>query len=1276
MVDILSIGSGAVNAYRQALSTTSNNIANVNTPGYSRRELKIAESYPVEQGVFSFGSGAQAEAVGRAYDEFIERALRDATSELEVNEPVIEYTNRIVDIMGTQSISLANAMDEFFNAAEQLSTDPKSGPLRTEFLNTAEVVAARFQDISLQVDSIARESELAFRQSVEELNALSEQLLKVNQQLNRKTSILDQPPSMLDQRDAILREMSALVKLGVTELPSGQVKVNLGGPGRGFEIVTPSESKEVSVISSDKTGGTDLRLILDPYGARRPLPSAPGGTIGGAMVFRGEVLRPVRVGIDHLASTFAAEANQVHRSGLDAEGDFGGDLFRTSTSFIATLDTANGEVSAAASVTDPAIAPTEALEFIYRESTQSWDVLNLLTRERLGAISSGEGQSFMGMSIALTGEPENGDVVIFHTEDRPARTFEVLIKDIDRVAAAATMRQIPDTGNTSGAEASLALVPDEEQPKGFQYGYALSNEGATETRQDVTIKADGLRPAVQLARGTLGAQVLFDIQTDSDQQIQVLTREGVHVAGTASLSQAEANALMSLDGGFGEGSYSTTYLNQTGDAAYLDTTVKFGVSSSAETVTNPAVEPDTGLITQVTSITPAAILSKQVAATENTSGVSQTLVAAGALNYSNTYYDPDDAAADADGYVEQSIAFGALDLASGETLSAAKMADYLNDEFKALTANNVIARAYNDVLSEEIDPTKTLTIGSGGIAPVTINYAVNATVGEMIQAINAESGQTNVRAVWVGESGIALTNTTGHEGENIVLGLAGGGSGVTSLGLVSGNYEGTYQISAAGEEVVSDIFQTTSQTLNNGATFDLTVTRLDDSGAQVSANMVTLAAGNDTPHGIVSAINEVVSNVFAAALDPINGDPINNGATFDLTVTRSDGSANTVTIAPGSDTPQGIVDAINHATDGIPDVTATLLPDGSGGYRISLRDTSGVGDGLFTVTSDITGYPDSINPDTDLGFNDPANAAGKSIPGITAALLVDESGGYRITLRDTTGVGNNFTISSTITDYYDEDYQGNPVLDTDLGFNDLANRDTGLNKPIEMSLTLSGSGIPADLGRMALDTGVLIDGPAADDLAIFVTGSGTVDATLKADARPESIPPALPAAPFRVDFESDSVYTITDTATDTVVARRIYTAGAEIDYQGIRVQFTNVPKSGDQYTIEANTDGLGSNENMLRMIELGRAPLISGQTFSSAYRDLVTGAGSRAQLAELGKEAMLVVRDQAQESREAAVGVNLDEEAANLIRFQQAYQAAAQVIQMSQRLFDTLLQAG
>ena len=97
---------------------------------------------------------------------------------------------------------------------------------------------------------------------------------------------------------------------------------------------------------------------------------------------------------------------------------------------------------------------------------------------------------------------------------------------------------------------------------------------------------------------------------------------------------------------------------------------------------------------------------------------------------------------------------------------------------------------------------------------------------------------------------------------------------------------------------------------------------------------------------------------------------------------------------------------------------------------------------------------------------------------------------------------------------------------------------------------------------------------------------------------------------------------------------------------------------------------------MLDLIQLSKEPLISGQTFTAAYRDLVAGTGSRAHFAELSRDAMTVVYDQAEASREAAVGVNLDKEAADLIRFQQAYQAAAQVIQVYQRMFDTLIQLG
>ena len=1139
MVDILAIGSGAVNAYRQALSTTSNNIANTNTPGYTRRSLSVSESFPVQEGIFSFGTGAQATSVGRAYDEFIERSLRDSTSDLKVNEPVIEFANRIVDLIATETGSLANAMDDFFNAAEQLSTDPRSDALRRDFLSSGELIAARFNELSVQIDKISEDSEINFRREVDELNALSEQLLKVNQQLNRKHSIDKQPPSLLDQRDNLLREMSELVKLGVTELKNGQVVVNFGGSGRGFEIVTPTASRQVGILTSGKSAGADLRLVLDPFGTARPLPTTPSGTIGGAMALSSEVLRPVRVGLDHLAQTFAAESNKIHRSGLDAEGDFGRDLFGTSSSFMVSADTARGAVSASAKVIDPTIAPTEAMELMYKESTNTWDVIDLLTRERLGEVGSGENQIFEGVMFSLEGAPENGDVVIFSPEIRPARTFELLVKDAKGVAVSAAMRSTPSASNNTSTEATLAPIPREDQPQGFEFGFALENDGDTTRREDVTISADGLRPVIQVAQGTQGAQILFDIGADADQQIQVLTREGVHVAGTADLTQAEGSNLLLSDSGFGDGGYNKDYLNQTGADAYLDTSIKFGAVGKAEEVKHPAVDPDTGVLTEITATRAAQITSKSVSPTGNASGSTTTLVESGAINFNHTYHDASDSDADDEGYVTKSIALDALELADGETISAASMASYFNAQFDKLTNANVVATAQTRLFSDEIDATKSLTING-----VTIGHSATAKLNEMIQSINAVSGQTGVRAEWNTDSGLALTNTMGNEGANILI----GGDPVTALGIVPGTYSGTYTIGATGEEVLSNLFASDTEALNSGAGFA-------------------------------------------------------------LTLTRADNTATTVNIAGGNDTVSGIVAAINDTSSGISGINATLVSDADG---------------------------------------------------------------YRISLHDQTGVGNSFTISTDIV-AYNLDANGNP--DTDLGFNDLNNRNIGLNKPTEISLALSGTGSPSDLGRLGFATGVIFDGPIKDDFAIFMTGSGSATATLRAGPAAKSEGSSYPADTFEVKFSTDSVYTITDSATDTVVATRTYIPGNAIEYQGIRVEFNNIPKQGDSFTIEPNAEGMGNNENMLRLINLGKEPIISGQTFTAAYRDLVAGTGSRAHLAELSRDAMEVVRDQAQENREAAVGVNLDEEAADLIRFQQAYQAAAQVIQISQRMFDTLIQA-
>ena len=138
-----------------------------------------------------------------------------------------------------------------------------------------------------------------------------------------------------------------------------------------------------------------------------------------------------------------------------------------------------------------------------------------------------------------------------------------------------------------------------------------------------------------------------------------------------------------------------------------------------------------------------------------------------------------------------------------------------------------------------------------------------------------------------------------------------------------------------------------------------------------------------------------------------------------------------------------------------------------------------------------------------------------------------------------------------------------------------------------------------------------------------------------------------------------------------------YTSGSPISVNGWQVAISGTPASSDTFTVRANGAGSSDNGNARLLGGLSTAKLLDGgtQSLNSVYGGLVARAGGAAQQAELQKSAQDAVQAQLTAERESVSGVNLDEEAANLIRFQQAYQAAAQVIATASTIFETLLAA-
>ena len=210
--------------------------------------------------------------------------------------------------------------------------------------------------------------------------------------------------------------------------------------------------------------------------------------------------------------------------------------------------------------------------------------------------------------------------------------------------------------------------------------------------------------------------------------------------------------------------------------------------------------------------------------------------------------------------------------------------------------------------------------------------------------------------------------------------------------------------------------------------------------------------------------------------------------------------------------------------------------------------------------------------------------------------------------------------------------------------------------------------------------------PVRTQLPQSNTGAGFVENVVVSDttaadfATPYTLTP-----PYTVVFTSATTYDVINSTTSAVVVGGVaftpnqsngllqqaglYPAsGYDVDYNG-------VPALGDQIVMQYNNGGVGDNRNALLLGKLSSTKTIDNgaTTYQSAYGQLVSGVGTRTRDAEVGQEASESIMRQSEAQRESISGVNLDEEAADLMRFQQAYQASARVIQVSSELFDSIL---
>ncbi|MGB0466188.1 MAG: flagellar hook-associated protein FlgK [Pontibacterium sp.] len=296
------------------------------------------------------------------------------------------------------------------------------------------------------------------------------------------------------------------------------------------------------------------------------------------------------------------------------------------------------------------------------------------------------------------------------------------------------------------------------------------------------------------------------------------------------------------------------------------------------------------------------------------------------------------------------------------------------------------------------------------------------------------------------------------------------------------------------------------------------------------------------------------------------------------------------------------------------------------------------------------------------------------------------SDGKRFTLSDLTPVATSSNLTGQSNAYYADAAEGLMQISMD-GFQlsiDVTSRfvagDRFLVQP-----TRQGA---ADLGIVINDGRQLaLASPVRVTTSPDNTGTGVAEVRV-ADINSPTFQRQSGALspPVEVVFNSGTpkTYTVFDMTTPETpvplqitgtgpLKDQIYTAGQPIELDGYQIEISNQPAAGDRFSFSYNTEGVSDNRNALAMSDLQLADTLEGGSYQDIYGRLIERVGTKTSVSVINREASKSVLTSTQESRSSLSGVNLDEEAAKLVQYQQAYQASAQLISASQTLFDTLL---
>lgn len=354
MSGIFQIGTSALNAAQAGVATAGQNIANVNTEGYSRQQVVTVATKPQAIGFGYLGNGVEISDVRRIVNQFLQQQTLSAESSAASSARMASHVAQIDNLLADPDAGLSPALQEFFSSLQTLSAAPADAAPRQAFLSAASILAGRFRETSARLDQINQGINLDIRESVNTIRQVAGEIASLNEAIARSaaTSSGMAANDLLDRRDAALVRLARETRVTITE-QSGSLNVYAGN-GQPLVVGNTVHAWSIAPSALDPTQW----VVRSSGSAGEPgiefsSQALQGGRLGGLLLLRDQVQRPAENALDRLAASFAGMVNAEHRSGVQPSGASGGDVFGTPAPTVAAQAENQGDLRLSASVTVP-----------------------------------------------------------------------------------------------------------------------------------------------------------------------------------------------------------------------------------------------------------------------------------------------------------------------------------------------------------------------------------------------------------------------------------------------------------------------------------------------------------------------------------------------------------------------------------------------------------------------------------------------------------------------------------------------------------------------------------------------------------------------------------------------------------------------------------------------------------------------------------------------------------------------------------------------------------